>query len=689
MRTLFEESEVSNEEIPKEQLKRDENFAWIFSPDMQKLQHQILSFNDFTLDLTRGCLLARQIEVKLRPKSFEVLKYLVENSGRLVGKDELIAAVWPDTSVTDDSLVQCLIEVRRALNNSGQQMIKTVPRRGYIFEPEVVRRESAVCEMVNTEQSEGVTLPFEEKDKVKQGVADREAAARKPWVTAIVPRAIGNRRSAFLILAGASVLMLLVGYFATSRDIFRREKSDVVATSAAPIRSVAVMPLDNLSGDPAQEYFADGMTEELIGKLAQIGSLRVISRTSVMRYKKSQQSLPEIARELNVDAVLEGTVRRSDGRVHVTVRLVLAATDSPSWSREYDRAESDVLKLQSDVAGSVANEIRIQVTADERARLASARDINPQAHEAFLLGQYHLSKNNEQDMTQAIEYFERATQIAPDYAAAYAGLSNARLQRGWVRKAGANYKGVESQSRTAALKAITLDDQLAEAHNSLGRIRLLYDWDWAGAEHEFKRALELDPGSADAHIFYGHLLVFLGSREKAIQEGQIAVQLDPLSSSIQSSFGQILFCARKYQEALTHQKRAVELEPRNAEAYFRLADVYIAISKYDQAIAAFERVGELTPEFESFRAGIAHVYALMGKQREARQMIRESKADPLSIAVVYVALSDKDEAFRMLEKAVEERSPVLIGVKAVPFLEPLHSDPRWQTLLRRMNFPRE
>jgi tetratricopeptide (TPR) repeat protein len=431
------------------------------------------------------------------------------------------------------------------------------------------------------------------------------------------------------------------------------------------------------------------MTEELIGKLAQIGLLRVISRTSVMRYKGSRNSLPEIARELNVDAVLEGTVQRSDGRVHVTVRLVLAATDSPSWSREYDRSETDVLKLQSELASAVASEIRIQLTADERARLASARNINPQAHEAFLLGQYHLSKNNEQDMNQAVEYFERATQIAPDYAAAYAGLSNARLQRGWVLKAGANYKGVESQSRTAALKAIALDEQLAQAHNSLGRIKLLYDWDWVGAEQEFKRAVELDPGSADAHIFYGHILGFLGSHPGAIREGEVAAQLDPLSSSIQSSLGRILFCAGKYQEALTHQKRAVELEPRNAEAHFRLADVYLALSMYKEAIAAFERVGELTPEFESFRAGIAHVYALMGKQHEARQMIRNSKADPLSIAIVYGALGDNDEAFRILERAVEERSPVLIGVKVVPFLENLHSDPRWQTLLRRMNLPPE
>jgi len=348
-----------------------------------------------------------------------------------------------------------------------------------------------------------------------------------------------------------------------------------------------------------------------------------------------------------------------------------------------------VLKLQKDVASAVANEIHIQVTAEERRRLASARNVNPQAHEAYLLGQYHLRKNNERDMNQAVEYFKRAIQTAPDYAPAYTGLSDTLLQQGWVARTGEIYKGVESQSRAAALKAVALDEQLAEAHNSLGRIKLLYDWDWIGAEQEFRQALKFDPGSVEAHISYGHLLGFLGRHAEAIREGHTAVQLDPVSSTIQSSMGHILFRARKYEEALTYQQRAVELEPRNAEAYFRLGDLFVQVGGFDQALAAFRQVGELTPEFESFRAGIAHVYALTGRQREPRQIINRLKADPMSIAAVYVALGDKNAAFMTLEQAAKERSPTLVSIKVAPAFDSLHSDPRWQSLLRRMNFPAE
>jgi TolB-like protein/thioredoxin-like negative regulator of GroEL len=458
-------------------------------------------------------------------------------------------------------------------------------------------------------------------------------------------------------------------------------------TAVSPeIKSLAVLPLENLSGDPQQDYFADGMTEALINNLARIRALKVISRTSAMRYKGSQKSLPEIARELNVDAVLEGSVQRSGGRVRVTAQLIHAATDAHLWASEYERDLTDVLKLQSEVARAVVDEIRIQVTAEERARLASARRVNPQAHDAYLLGRYHFNKFNEQGWRQATEYFERATQIAPDYAAAYAGLSDAWLHLGIF---GAGLKEVESAARAAALKAIRLDEQLAEPHISLGNIKEFYDWDWIGAETEFRRALELDPGSLDAHIFHGTLLMHLGRHDEAVREGQIAVQLDPLSSNTESYLGRFLYRARRYAEALPHLQRAVELEPRNIAANYRLGDVYAVLGRYDEAVAALEKNRELIPNDEDLQAEIARVYALMGRHQEARQMIRGLKVHPPNtLAAVYVALGDKDEAFRILEKAVEERQ-ILVNLKEDPPFENLHSDPRWKALLRRMNFPPE
>jgi TolB-like protein/Tfp pilus assembly protein PilF len=461
--------------------------------------------------------------------------------------------------------------------------------------------------------------------------------------------------------------------------------SGAPTSASSEIKSVAVLPLENLSGDPAQEYFADGMTESLINNLARIRALKVISRTSVMRYKGSQKSLPEIARELNVDAIIEGSVQRSGGLVRVTAQLIHAATDSHVWASEYERDLTDVLKLQSDVARAVADEIRIQVTAEERARLASARSVNPQAHEAYLLGRHHFSKYNEKDSKKAIEYFERAIALAPDYAAAYAGLSDARIFQGLTGTV--DFKAAESPTRAAALKAIELDEQLAEAHLSLARIKQQYDWDWAGAEQEIKRALELDPGSLAVHTDYGYLFMHLGRHDEAIREGQIAVQLDPVSSAAHSALGRFLYRAHRYEEALPHLLRAVELEPRGG-ANVRLGDLYAQLGRYDEAIAAYERAREAIPKGGNFQAAVARVFALMGRRREARRMVSGLKANPYIIAAVYAALGDKDEAFKILEKAVEEHQ-LITPLKVEPPLESLHSDPRWKALLRRMNFPLE
>jgi TolB-like protein/Tfp pilus assembly protein PilF len=488
------------------------------------------------------------------------------------------------------------------------------------------------------------------------------------------PRLLVSRRS----LAISALVMLIVA--ALSYLLFFRGAPSAVTPE---IKSLAVLPLENLSGDPAQEYLADGMTEALISNLTQIRALKVISRPSVMRYKGSRKPLPEIAQELNVDAVIAGSVQRASGRMKVTAQLIHAATDTNLWASEYDRDLTDVLKLQSEVARTVADEIRIQVTAEERARLASARRVNPQAHDAYLLGRYHFNKGNEQGWKQAIAYFERVIELAPDYAAAYAGLSDAWLQRGIFV---ANLKEVESPARAAALKAIGLDEQIAEAHLSLGNIKHYYDWDWAGAEAAFRRALELDPGGLNAHINYGHLLMHLGRHDEAIREGQIAVQLDPVSSAGQSALGRFLYRARRYAEALPHLKRAVELEPRSVAANIRLGQDYAQLGRYDEAIAALEKNRELMSN-DGRQAQIAYVYALMGREREARQMISGVKGTPLLVARVYAALGDKDEAFRILEKAVEERSTFLVSLKEDPPFENLHSDPRWKELLRRMNFP--
>ncbi len=459
-----------------------------------------------------------------------------------------------------------------------------------------------------------------------------------------------------------------------------------MATTARPaITSLAVLPLNNLSGDPTQDYFADGMTEALIGNLAPISALRVVSRTSVMRFKGTRTSLSEIARELKVDAVVEGSVQRTRDRVRISVQLIHAPTDTHLWAREYERELTDTLKLQGEVARAVADEIRIQVTAEERARMASAGTVDPTAHQEFLLGQHYLWKLTEEDLARAVEHFERATRIDAGYAAAYAGLSHAWWWRGlWGAK---TFKEIESPSRAAARTAVTLDPRLAEAHVSMGRLRFGHDWDWTGAERDFRRALDIDPNNLDAHFFSAMLFMALGRFPEAIAHIERAEQLDPLSSTVHSAFGRVLYRARQFDQAIPHLNQAIALEPRSADGYGRLADVYEALGRYDEALALYDKVSVLRGR----RAGgpdIAIVFARMGKRDEANRIVQTLRTtiQPAQLAQAFAVLGDNDEAFRLLFRHAEERNGVNY-VKTEPRLDRLHSDPRWQLLLRRMNLP--
>ena len=486
-----------------------------------------------------------------------------------------------------------------------------------------------------------------------------------------------------------AVLVILVMAVLSYRLLFR---SASPGAAFPEIKSLAVLPLETL-GDPGQEYFADGMTEALISNLAQIRALsRVISRTSVMRYKGSPKSLPEIARELNVDAVIEGTVQRSGGRVQVTARLIPAATDSPLWTREYNRDLSDVLKLQSEVARAVADEIRIQVTPEERARLAEARDIKPQAHEEYLRGRQHL-RSNEEDLSQAIVHFDRAIKLEPDYAAAYAGLSRAWRWRGIF--GGKNLKEVKASALDAASQAVALDPRLPEAHAELSELKS-YSFDWAGAEKEIKLALELDANNAEAHRTYGDLLSELERHDEAITEMQRAEELDPQSSVTQSRYARALYRARRYPEAVPHLKRATDLDPNpgNSMPYWILGELYEEMGSYEDAIDSLKKAQSHGARALGISVGMAAVYARMGKRDEARRMLAELKAktDPASfsqasVARVYAALGDKNEAFKVLFRLVENGDNLAVTIKADPPFESLHTDPRWKKLLRRMNFP--
>jgi serine/threonine protein kinase/tetratricopeptide (TPR) repeat protein len=439
------------------------------------------------------------------------------------------------------------------------------------------------------------------------------------------------------------------------------------------IQSIAVLPLQNLSGDPNQEYFSDGMTEQLISSLAQIHSLRTISRTSVMRYKGTTKLLPEIGKELGADAILEGSVRRSGNRVRVTAQLIHASTDAHLWAKDFDHDLSDVLKLEAEVAQAIVREIQIALTPEENGRIAAVRRVNPAAQDAYWLGRSYYWKNNEEDSKKAADHFRKAIQLQPDYADAYAALG-LLLQ---------NFPDPE-ESRKPSEKAVELDPNLAEAHAAMAGVHYM-DWNWGSTETEYKRAMELNPNSLDACACYAMFLGGIGRTDEAIALVDHAIAVNPLSSVVQQMYGTILYFARRYPEAETRLKRAIELEPENQFAYLFLSFVQQQQGKADEAVALVD-----TPVFRSW-AATARAKAKAGRRTEAVELMKawatQSPPDPYDLAVAYFILGDKERGIEWLTKSLDTRHPQAPWAKFDPALDEFRSDPRVQAQIARLKIP--
>jgi len=454
---------------------------------------------------------------------------------------------------------------------------------------------------------------------------------------------------------------------------------------STPIRSLAVLPLENLSGDSQQDYFAQGMTEELTTQLAQISALRVIARTSVTSYKDSRLSLPEIGKQLHVDAIVEGSVMRSNDRVRITARLVQASNGDLLWAQSYDRNLKDVLGLQEDVARAVASEVRVTLTPDEQARLATAQAVNPKAHDDYLEGSY-LDKGTSSQQRKALEYFEDAIRIDPNYAAAYAGLadyywSNQELPPG----------GRMPKAKEYAQRALGLDPNSADAHIALGAIHFFADWDWPAAEKEFKRAIELSPSDVEAHRTYSVYLAAMGRADEALAESAKAQQLDPLSIWAQITAGYMFYFTRHYDEAIAQCRRALELDPNSVGAYDCLGTSYAAEGKYDQAIEASEKASTLSNNDPTRLVGLGRAYALAGRKADALKVLEQLRqisgrmyVPPYFFATIYGDLGQRDEAFRWLNKGFEEGDQYLPWLKVDSAIDALRSDSRFQPLLVRL-----
>ncbi len=461
-------------------------------------------------------------------------------------------------------------------------------------------------------------------------------------------------------------------------------------TAPGQITSLVVLPLENMMGDAEQDYFVEGMHEALITNLSKIAALKVISRTSVMRYKETDKSMPEIARELGVDALIEGSVLRAGNQVRITAQLIHGAKDEHLWAQSYERDLGDVLALQSEVARAIAREIKIAVTPEEEARLASARPVNPEAHRLYLLGRFYWNKRSGEAFGKAFDYFEQAIAMDPDYAPAYAGLADIHFQS--VRKEQL------AKGRAAAMKALEIDPLLGEAHASLGFHASSDRWDWTDAEQHFRRATELSPNYAFAHVWYGWHLLWFGRFDEALNKAQRALELDPLSIVINQVMGQTYYFMRDYEEAIKWLKKTIEMDPTQNWPHLVLCLAYLEIGRNQEAIEELREADALDDNPLALAAE-TRAHAAMGKVGEAHKLIERIKemgkrdeefgvAFPsYSIAQGYVALGQLDRAFEWLERAYRERGSYMQKIGVDPALDPLRDDPRFQSLLRRMNLP--
>jgi TolB-like protein/DNA-binding winged helix-turn-helix (wHTH) protein/Tfp pilus assembly protein PilF len=598
------------------------------------------------LNILRGNGETKHVE----PKAMQVLTYLAEHFDQVVTKDRIMSAVWADTFVTDDVLTRCISELRKALQDDAKnpQFIETIPRSGYRL----------IAKMNDAETQ----LP----------VAPRLAAKGK-WLT---------------VLAG--ILCLLLLGVALNLGGLRSLLSWRV--QPLPIRSLAVLPLANLSGDPEQEYFADGMTEELITDLSKIGVLRVISRTSVIGYKGAHKPLPQIARELNVDAIVEGTVQRSGGRVRVTAQLIEARTDRHLWAKGYERDLRDVLALEGDLASAIAGEIRIKLTPQEHNRVAGARPLDPEAHVEYLQGLYFWGKLDEQDLNKSIAHFQKAIQLAPDYAPAYSGLafSYNLLASSEFAPSQENY----TQAKMFAQKAIELDETLADAHAALGFALCYGDWNWPAAEKEFQRANALEPGGAGGHHVYALYLGDMGRIDEAIAEMKRDLEANPLSVLTLRNLGSLYEQAGQQEKAMEEFRKITELDANSEDAHWSLGNAYRLQGRHSQAIAEFQQARTLSGDSPWDIAGLGLVYAAAGQRQQAYKILDElqelSKRRYVSsylIASIYASLGDKEQAFFWLGKSLAAHEDALVSLKVDSVFAGLRNDPRFQELIRRIGLP--
>jgi TolB-like protein/DNA-binding winged helix-turn-helix (wHTH) protein/Flp pilus assembly protein TadD len=628
-----------------------------------------LRFGVFEADPRLGELTKHGKRLPLQEQPFQLLAMLLARPGELVTREELRAKIWPQTIVDfDHGLNKAVSKIRDALGDSADnpRFIETVARRGYRFLADV-----AVVQDVPPQTA--AADPAVRADAAALARPEVGTSSRRP-PGALVWRLIGFGLA--LVLAAAASWILYAS-----------------RSSVPKIRSLAVLPLKNLSGDLSQDYFTDGMTEELITELGQISALRVISSTSAMHYKGVDKPVTEIARELSVQAVVEGSVLRSGDRVRITAQLIRVPADEQMWAHSYEGDLRDTLALQSQVAQAIAQQIRATLSQRQQAVLRNPKTVSPVAYEDYLKGRYFWNKRTGDGLKKAIDYFTRATDADPNYAEAYSGLADAYALSGdWAYGLLAPQDAFR-EARAAAMKALALDDGLAEAHTSLAFAFDLYAWDWTGAEKEYKRAIELNPGYATAHQWYAWHLLVTGRNSEGIFELKRAESLDPLSLIISANVAGALSVAHLYDESVKQSEKTLGMDPNFAVAHIALGEALEQKHMHAEAIAEFQKAIALAGHSGALDSNLAYAYARSGRKAEAESIVKDLEAQrdknpsaDANIALVYVGLGDQDQAMVWLNKAYEARFNPSILLR--PGFDPLRADPRFVDLRRRLGLQR-
>jgi TolB-like protein/DNA-binding winged helix-turn-helix (wHTH) protein/Tfp pilus assembly protein PilF len=643
--------------------------------------NSVVRFGPYQVSLQSGELRKAGLRIRVQQQPMKLLEILLEHPGEVVTREELRRRVWPNESFGDfDQALNIAIgKLRSALEDSAEnpRFIETLPKRGYRFiagvsivdaDARPKRPESAAADLPGSQET------------TESGHKLQDAGL-----------AVGPKRRLWP-MRGVIVAMALVIIISLSILSVWRFRSRASAPSG--IRSIAVLPLENLSGDASQNYFADGMTDELITDLAQISALRVISRTSVMVYKGAGKPLPQIARELSVDAVVEGTVLRSGDQVRITAQLIEASTDKHIWSQSYEGELRDTLALQNRVASAIADQIRINLTPREQAALKSAKAVNPEAYQSYLKGRYFWNKRTADGLKAALAYFNQAIEEDSKYAQAYSGLADTYALLGDWQYGVMSFKEALPKAKAAAIKALELDSSLSEAHTSLGYSLRAFDWDFDSAGKEFRRAIELNPGYATAHHWNAMNLGLLGRPQEALVEMRKAESLDPLSLIINADLAEFLLLTHSYDESVEQGLKIVEMDSTFAIGHKQLGDAYLLKHMDKEAVVELQKAARLSEGSPICIADLARAYVESGKMNEAMKLLNDLKkssnpgfTNAPHIAMIYASMGDNDQAIHWLEKAYEERFNPSILLRSG--FDPLRSDPRFEELMRRIGLPSE